>query len=694
MDKFLIGPFTKGLNRDIVPFLLPEDAFTRLTNMRIYQNRIIRKPAFTLLNDADPYGLKSRLKVLIGTTDAVTGNFPINPIVVGAVGAIGQQFSVGNAIFTVTQVNGAMDVTNGGGATGTFNTVTTGLSIIGATPNTSVYWYPCTPVRGFAYYEENEQEYAFDNQWAYGYTPEGWVALTPLADARWNSGIYDRFISTSYRGDFTSEATLFVANGTDPVKYYNNTVVDFTNFQPNTINPATSANYHVVSAKIVKRFENRLFLLNTVEDEGVTNNVAHSNRIRWSAAGDALNADAWYQPPGRQNRGSFADLSKGERITACEELNGRLVVFTENHIYEIIPTGNANSPFDIQEVSGSVGTFTSSVVQVNNSIIFVSPYGIHMYDGKNTIRIDDDLSNAFDNGIISFYNSSIWHHKTFNTVYISYSPAFGNEVQTAMLAYNYKNNTWSLFESVCTNFGDLFHNPAGVRYFSKSIIAGNQVGYVREFNSSVYKNGISQNIIRMNNFDAAHVDLTLYNHNLADGDVIRIENCDIAGINGGYLVEIIDVNTIRIESVINVAAYHGDAAILRVDRIDIRTKEFNPYLSKGYGVSLSKITFNVDRNDNNSSYSVIAFPNGSAVENDTLVSYPGSRLLETQAYDLINTVEATQVRIWHDVFLPSKSESISIGISMDNELIVDDAIPFQSLSINAMVLHTEPTMEF
>ena len=78
MDKFLIAPIKSGLKKDLVPFMMPEDAFQLLRNMFIYEGKIKRRPSSILLDPTDARGLNSRLRIKIGTSDAGGGfNFPI-----------------------------------------------------------------------------------------------------------------------------------------------------------------------------------------------------------------------------------------------------------------------------------------------------------------------------------------------------------------------------------------------------------------------------------------------------------------------------------------------------------------------------------------------------------------------------------------------------------------------------------------
>jgi len=261
MDKFLIAPINSGLKTDRVPFMIPEDAFQRLENMIIYEGAIRRRPPSLSLDINDARSLTSRLRINIGTTNAVTGNLPAT--VVPGTAALGQQFSVGATIFTVYQNNGAMHVSPAG-ATGTFNVGTKTVTITGATPSTTVYWYPSQPVLGFATYLTNtggnvagKIEFAFDQQFAYKYdlTTGCWERVTGGAGL-FSASALRRFSWTNFQGQVSGESNLIVTNFVDNIRYYNDTTPTFTNLIPATLG---AANYNVQRCKFVIPFRDRLF---------------------------------------------------------------------------------------------------------------------------------------------------------------------------------------------------------------------------------------------------------------------------------------------------------------------------------------------------------------------------------------------------------------------------------------------------
>jgi len=690
MDKILIAPFKHGLKADLVDFLLPNDAFKRLINMIIYEGKIKRRPGASMLDDTDNRGFSSRLRIDIGTTDGA-GNLagtivPGNP-------EVGQQFSVDDTVFTVYQANGAMSVSPVG-ATGTFNTGTGLVTITGTDPFTDVYYYPSTPVIGFAtYYEQagTNVEFAFDLQFAYVYntTLNGWERIVG-GGGLFSSTVQDRITWINFKSGVSGEPALFITNYQDNgLRYYSSTTPTFTNFAPAT---SAVANYNIRRARYVIDFQGRLLLMNLVEREGlVTDQIEHVNRIRYSAYQDAISADSFYSPPDITTRGGFIDLPAGEYIQCAEILDGRLIVFTEDSIYELLPTGNYIEPFQLALVDDTHGSASREVVEVNNMLMFANNNGIYFYDGRNVNKASTTLDDFYD--LYEYRFGTIYKDSSEELIYILTSNTSENSYPNSLLVYNYRNNTFSSILDLYTTMGTLY-NSAGGTFVQPIPMAGNHKGYTHIFNPGLYINDSSQSIISMARFDANNVDLKVYNHQLANV-YVRVENSLLANFNGAYRITVVDVDTIRITDNGNlvVANYLGDGTLAKIDNIGIWTKSFNPYMSAGHGTSINKISFNVKRTTTNGQISVIATPNSATFEEVDFNFYLGDRKLDTGAYALVPT-EASQQNLWHDVYTQSTGESIGVFIVFSEDELLDEELPYQELTINAIMLHVTPAVHF
>jgi len=219
LKSFLIGPMQEGWANRVKPFYLPEEAFYELEDMYVWRGRVRKRFGYSLIGQTE---LESRLRVNVGTTDAVTGNFSVT--VPGALFKVGQMFSIGTTRFTVNVTGTPGTLLTTGSATGTYNTTTGALVITGKTenPSTAVYFYPADPVMGLKVRETSsvnaEKVIGFDTQFAYERTAGAWERLgTEL----WSGSNSDFFWSVNYRGANPYQTFFYVVNNipADNIKY-------------------------------------------------------------------------------------------------------------------------------------------------------------------------------------------------------------------------------------------------------------------------------------------------------------------------------------------------------------------------------------------------------------------------------------------------------------------------------------------
>jgi hypothetical protein len=270
LDRFLIAPFNTGLQRDLRPWLIMDDAFSTLENAYVFRGRVRKRPGSSFMNTSGPTGLQqlsSRLRINIGTVASHT-------IPGGATQLqLGQAFSVGNDIFTIWQLGaGVTTYSTNAGATATIdstanpNTVT----FTGEPNGSTVWYYPSLPVMGFVTYDSDrvtdEPLFAFDTQFSYMWDATNlWWAR--VGTAIWTGTNLDYFWGCTWRGITNYNYYLFVtnnncsttvANPVDYIKYYNGT--DFYN-----LNPVLNQTSRLVTGLMVQPFKDRLNVYNVWE---------------------------------------------------------------------------------------------------------------------------------------------------------------------------------------------------------------------------------------------------------------------------------------------------------------------------------------------------------------------------------------------------------------------------------------------
>ena len=585
-DRFLIAPFNTGLQTDLRPFLILDDAFTELENAYVFRGRVRKRWGATLMIPADGTStpvLASRLRVLVATTDSsgdASGTVPDDS------GLVGQLFSIGTEIFTVNALGTpAVLKTTGSSTTHTFNTSNGAFVFTGAAVLTPVYWYPAFPVMGITQYESgavnNHPTFAFDTHYAYTYTGSGWARS---GTAFWEGNDLNFFWTTNWQGT-PGGPILFVTNFNatvptpemtdDPMWYYNGTSwtsidgVDGFYFLPNPTDPLYTGGF-IQTARIIVPFKNRLVLLNTIENDGSEEsgvNTAYVNRCRYSWYGSPFAVNAWYEPNtidinGNVGAGAgFVDATTEEQIISAEFIKDRLIVYFERSTWELVYTGNEVLPFVWQKINTELGSqSTFSTVPFDKQILTVGNTGIHACNGANVERIDnkipDDIFDQFEtsnnstlrtSGIRDFYTELVYW--TFVETTSTVTQTYPNQ----LLVYNYKNGAWALFDDCITTFGyfeqqtdatwadtyETWDNIEGTWTDNindanqRQVLAGTPEGFIFVIATAENRNAPSMQITDITYNNNGTITLTIINHNFSlddsegsveEADYILIEN--------------------------------------------------------------------------------------------------------------------------------------------------------------------------
>ncbi len=453
MDRFLIAPYNTGLQTDLRPFLVPEDAFVKLQNAYLFRGRVRKRfGSIYMGTDAIPQ-LGSRFRVSVGTTDGA-GNIVATPLPAGQNFAIGQMFSIGSAVYTVNVLGAPANLLQTvATALATINTGTQQFQFTGAPATQTIYWYPALPVMGLTTYQQgaidNQPSFGFDTKFAYQFTnfwDRSFTTSGTVLGPTFHGTDSDFFWSSNYFGLSTNIVTLFTTNffinnpnglgivTDDPIWSYNgvwepfsyspDATINLGNTQPYTVTQTRGAtapgnlqiqNY-VQQAKIVVPFKNRLVLLNTIENNAngtatpsaitpvnylTSTNTSFPQRCRFSHNGSPFAKNAWLEPnqvydPGTgalfADGGGYIDCPTDEQIVSAEFIKDRLIVYFERETWELAYTGNEVLPFVWQKINtelGSESTFSS--VPFDKQILTMGTTGVHGCNGANVERIDNKI---------------------------------------------------------------------------------------------------------------------------------------------------------------------------------------------------------------------------------------------------------------------------------------------------------------
>jgi hypothetical protein len=432
--------------------------------------------------------------------------------------------------------------------------------------------------------------------------------------------------------------------------------------------------------------------------------------------------------PGWDGAG-WIDATTDEEIIGAEFIKDRLIVYFENSTWELAYTGNQVQPFVWQKLNtelGAVSTF--SLIPFDKMVLGIGINGVHACNGANVERIDNKIPlKIYDlrrdnegvkrvHGIRDYATECVYW--TFpDTSAMESSNTYPNKV----MLYNYSNDTWAFNDDTFTCFGyfettsDRIWMEIGeewgsidytwvsgiVQAGSRQIIAGTPGGAILQLDPDRSENASSirlTNIIQVGDLST----LTLVNHTLQDGDYIMLE---AAGVNvGGVAVQslilnghpvpvtIVDANTVTTLDLGPMEGpYVGGGKAIRVSRIDILTKQLNPYNKQGKNVYLAKVDFCVESTDSGAIVADYA-PSSS---NLYMISQAaasgailGTNILEMYPYP--GTIEIYQDQLWHPVYFQTEGSGIQLHLTLSDGQMHDKNVATSDFQLEGMVLYTQP----
>ena len=728
LNRFLISfvDNNSGLQNNLRPWLIADNAFAILQNAYIYRGRVRKRFGSTLMGNTQ---LESRLRIRIGTTAAGTGNF--SATVPGTIFAVGQMFSVGNTIFTVRQTGTPAATLSTGNATATYNTNTGALVITGngENPSTAVYFYPAQPVMGITQYEQtpvnDELSFAWDTQFAYYFdeTIGAWERLTG-GTATWTGTNSDFFWACNSQGATPNLTLLWCTNyrAADRIRYWNGA----TWTTPTLIyNNEGSGQNRVLTARIIVSFKNRLLFLNTVESVNGTASTFVS-RCRYSGVGSPLEANAWREDiPGN---GSALDAPTQEAIVSAQFLKDRLIVFFERSTWELVYIGNQVFPFVWQKINTELGVeSTFSQVPFDKVVLGIGQTGIQACNGINVDRIDAKIPQL----VFDIHNENGGVERVCGIrdyfpemVYWSY-PGDARDANfpfpNKVLTYNYVNNAWGINDDSFTAFGYYQVGriiPPDERPYNnlkfKAVIAGNQEGWVSILRIDVPNNSPSLQVTNVVINGPGSLTLTVINHNLSVNDYVLMQNLNgivitnsegsiIGGAVGrvtGPFPQNPNVITLQVldefeEPCTFQGVYTGGGTLARVSVVDILTKEYNFYAEQNRNAYIPQVNFLVERTLSNSinvDYFVSTGGTSIVADGMTTGSLLGTSVLQTYPYDVnLAPLEQVQSRLWHPVYLQAEGECIQLRLYLGPKQLFNTENIFEDFQLHAMLFLAQPT---
>ncbi|MBU2177432.1 MAG: hypothetical protein KJ556_20260 [Gammaproteobacteria bacterium] len=197
-------------------------------------------------------------------------------------------------------------------------------------------------------------------------------------------------------------------------------------------------------AKFVKKFQNYCLLANVV-----VSGVDMPTRFYFSTI---KTIDTW-------DAADFYEVGKddGEEITGFKVLGDRLIVYKTNSIYAVYFNNDADIPFIIQKTSSHVGCIAPySIQEVDNGHVFLSYDGIYYFDGNNSHKISNRISETvLGYAKASYVNAVSMYQKNTNRYWLAFATSSDND---RVITWDTYNNAFSLYVGMAPSAMAIFLN--------------------------------------------------------------------------------------------------------------------------------------------------------------------------------------------------------------------------------------------
>lgn len=489
------------------------------------------------------------------------------------------------------------------------------------------------------------------------------------------------------------------------------------------------------SARVLIPYYGRLLAFNTFEGTSRAASKQYFNRVRFSQIGDPTQVGAWDATI--FGRGGFIDAPTNEQIISVIFYKDTMIVFFEKTTWQLRYAGDYGLPFVWERISSDLGSESEfSWILFDEGVLAVGHRAIVSATAQDVERIDlkiPDIVFSFRNqnqgiarvhGIRDFQKEVVYwcFNDSTNT---GIAQVFPNKT----LVYNYRNNTWAIFRNSITTFGRyygitavtwdstrifwddryvLWDDPDGQAEFP-FVIVGNQQGFIHYYG---YHSDDEQSLsITAIDRTVTPPRLTILNHNLLDGDIIYLENIDFIDTSDSSTVAT-DLNgrTFRVSTLVpydadiveitewdstipsyisnfsytpasGTGTYIGNGTATLLPKMDIITKDFNPFIMEGKQIKLSYIDFLTDETSTGQ-VSINIFADTTTKESGNLTI--GQKELQTQSNSLF-PIQNSDI-IWNRFFSSVFGQFIATQITYDDDQMNDRSILDEPFTLSAMIL--------
>jgi len=393
---FLISDYSTGFDRELQPWLLPNDAYVDLLDGFVYRGVTKKRDGYSgFANGLKSTYTESRM------VHQITGVAPAS----GAINGTNRTYTwtltapVARGTVVITGSNPSQVLTDDGlggftgAGTGTINYTTGAVSvtftvapIVASTVLLTYNYHPGLPVMGImSFYPTNNvrQLIVADTTYVNRYNPST-DRLDDISTTTYNGTALDFWSWVNYADASSAPRLLFSNRVTgDVIQQYDGSTVS--NYAPTFAGGTLNARQMFV-------FQDRLVLFQTIEG-----GTLFPRRIRISGTG--VNCDVFNDTA---TGAGFIDIPDNTWFFGAAFNRDDLLFFTEAGTWILKFTGNDVRPFSLQKVDGTRGSGAAfSVISYLNRTMAASPRGLIICDGYQVDRMDNNIPDFTFNDILS-----------------------------------------------------------------------------------------------------------------------------------------------------------------------------------------------------------------------------------------------------------------------------------------------------
>lgn len=438
--------------------------------------------------------------------------------------------------------------------------------------------------------------------------------------------------------------------------------------------------------------------------------------------------------------GGYLNAGYARPITSVSPNQDALIVGFSDRQAKLLYTSDGIFPFAFFIINSELGSdSTFSTITLDRGVLSVGGRGILLTSQVSSQRVDIDISDeVFEIKLTNQGDKRICAQRDFINEWIYFTYPSNNKASkfpTQTLLYNYREDTWGIFEESYTTYG-AFRKRDGSTWgtlkvgtwgawntpwnsgastpLQPLVIGGNQNGFVLVRDTERTSESTSlfiQNIVGSV--------VTCPNHALNTGDYILItEALGTVGavVNGEiYSILVIDANSFRLNPAIDGSyTYLGNGVITRYYRTLIKTKQFptawemgrktrlgvQQYLFTTTDLGQVSLLIYLSQNDD-FPYNlppIVPAPNStndSLIYSTVLYTCPESTNLGLTPFNInLQIPTATQQQqTWHRVNTSLIGDTVQIGITLSDEQMRDPTGYLQTaeIELHSFILDVSPS---